>query len=116
MQQPSSVPHMRHKLRHEQWRRLLLAWWTLQLRRRWLWRLCAWLTRQKSVSGLPTSVLAHGKAVQSSVQHFFGPLKIGPTVPGQDGRRQRDQQQLNGLQSRWQRSCLHRKRLLRMRQ
>ena len=28
-------------------RRRLLAWWTLQLRRRWLWRLCAWLTRQR---------------------------------------------------------------------
>ena len=70
----------------------------------------------KSVSGLPRSVLAHGKAVQSSVQLFFGPLKIGPTVPRQDGRRRRDRQQLNGLQSRWQRSCLHRKWLLRMRQ
>ena len=56
------------------------------------------------------------KAVQSSVQLFFGPLKIGPTMPRQDGRRRRDRQQLNGLQSRWQRSCLHRKRLLRMQQ
>ena len=68
-------------------------------------RRCAWLTKQRSVSGLLMSVLAHGKAVQSSEPLFFGPLKIGLIVLRQNGRQQRDWQQLNGLQSGWPRSC-----------